>query len=166
MGTVPAVEDRIGDGTNPIMNTKRVFVAAFAGIVVVVGALSASMMLANAGYNPHDGEKWRTDVTNAEQIAATENQPVMVYVWMEGCSGCEEFNSKLQSNGDLQSAVDKFVLVSAEMGESSKLTQRYEVDSTPTIVVISPDGEMVTKFHPTQVDTPARLKQAYETARQ
>lgn len=166
MGLVLTAQDGAGDRINPIMNTKRVLVAAFAGIVVVVGALSASMMLANAGYNPHDGEKWRTGVTDAEQLAAAEDKPVLIYVWMEGCSGCEAFNSRLQNNKELQSAVDQYVLVSAELGEDPELTQPYGVDSTPTVVVISPEGEMVTKFHPSNADTPTRLNQAYETARQ
>lgn len=166
MGIEPTVRDGDGDRINPIMNTKRVLVAAFAGIVVVVGALSASMMLANAGYNPHDGEKWQTDVTDAEELAASADRPVLIYVWMEGCSGCEEFNGELQNNKELQSAVDQYVLVSAELGTDPELTRPYDVDSTPTIVVISPEGEMVTKFHPSNVDTPTRLNKAYETARQ
>ena len=85
---------------------------------------------------------------------------------MEGCSGCEQFNGELQNNKELQSAVDQYVLVSAQLGEDPELTRPYGVDSTPTVVVISPDGEMVTKFHPSNADTPARLNKAYETARQ
>jgi thioredoxin-like negative regulator of GroEL len=148
------------------MNTKRVLVAAFAVVVVVVGALSASMMLANASYNPHDGEKWRTDVSEASQLAQSEGSPVLVYVWMDGCSGCEQFNGQLQNDGKLQGAVDKYVLVSTKLGENPTLTQPYGVTSTPTVVVIGTEGEMVAKFHPTQVDTASKLNQVYETATQ
>lgn len=148
------------------MNTKRVFIAAFVVVVIAVGALSASMMLANAGYSPHDGEKWHSDFSQAKSEAQSADRPILLYVYQDGCSGCEEFNTRLQNNENLQSSVDQFVMVSADIGESTELADRYEVDVTPTVVILTPEGEPVTSFNPNAKDTPARLASAYETATQ
>ncbi len=147
------------------MNTKRVLVAVFAVVVVAVGALSAGMVMANAEYDPHSGEKWHTDLDSARQVAQSTNQPVLVYFWSEGCSYCQEFNAKLQNNARLQESADQYVLYSAEYVEEPDLRSKYDVTGTPTIVVLSPDGTKVTSFAPSQVSDPAaKLDEVHETA--
>lgn len=148
------------------MNTKRVFVVAFAVVVIAVAVVSASMMLSNAPYNPHNGDKWRTDFTQAQQLAESEGTPMVLYVWQEGCTGCEQFNTRLQNQERLQSSVDRYVMVSANIRESGELADRYGVDVTPTMVVLTPDGEKVTSFNPNAGDTPSKLADLYEQARQ
>jgi thioredoxin-related protein len=148
------------------MNTKRVFIAAFALVVIAVGALSASMMLANAGYSPHDGEKWHTDFSQAQTEAQSAETPILLYVYQDGCAGCEEFNTRLQNNENLQSAVDRYVMVSADIAASPELADRYDVEVTPRVVILTPEGEAVTAFNPNVKDTPTRLASAYETAMQ
>lgn len=149
------------------MNTKRVLVVAFAVVVVAVGALSATMVLSNAEYDPHNGEKWHSEFDSAQQAAQASGEPMLVYFWSEDCSYCEEFNSKLQNNAKLQDSVDRYVLVSAEYVNQPQLRERYDVTGTPTVVVVTPDGEQVTSIIPSQVADPAaKLDQAYETARQ
>lgn len=147
------------------MNTKRVLVAVFAVVVVAVGALSASMVMANAEYDPHNGAKWHSDFDSARQAAQAGNEPILVYFWSEDCSYCKEFNAKLQNNARLQESADRFVLYSAEYAEEPDLRSAYDVTGTPTIVVLSPDGSEVTSFIPTQVEDPAaKLDQAHDTA--
>lgn len=147
------------------MNTKRALVAGFAVVVVVVAALSASMVMANAEYDPHNGEKWHSDLESAQQSAQTANEPILLYFWSEDCSYCKEFQAELQNNARLQDAADQYVLVSAEYVEEPELRSRYDVSGTPTIVVLTPDGEKVTSFVPTSVSDPsARLDQAHDKA--
>lgn len=149
------------------MNTKRVLVVTFAIVVVAVGVLSASMVLANAEYNPKDGEKWHTDFEAAQQEAAADGELMLVYFWSEDCQYCEEFNTNLQNDADLQEAADTYVMVSTKYQDAPTLREQYDVSGTPTIVVVSPDGTQVTSFVPTSVSDPAsKLTQAYETARQ
>ena len=149
------------------MNTKRLLIAVFAASIVAVAALSASTVLTNAEYDPHSGEKWQTDFAQAQQHAQSTDQPILVYFWSEDCQYCQEFNDQLQGNANLQNAADDYVMVSANYVEAEELRSKYEVSGTPTIVVLSPDGEQVTSFIPTQVDDPAsKLEQAHEQARQ
>lgn len=149
------------------MNTKRVLVVTFLIAVVAVGALSASMVMANAEYNPKDGEKWHTDFETAQAEAASTDQPMVVYFWSENCQYCEQFSKTLQNDGDLQGAADEYVMVSVELRQAPELGERYDVSGTPTMVVVTPDGTKVRSFVPTSVDDPAsELAKAYETARQ
>lgn len=149
------------------MNTKRTLVAAFAVAIVVVGALSASTVLANAEYDPQNGEKWHSDFGSAQETAQATDTPMLVYFWSADCSSCEKFRGDLQSNAALQDAMDPYVLVSAEFVAAPELRDRYDVSGTPTVVVLTPEGEMVTSFVPTGVDDPvSRLETAHETAGQ
>lgn len=147
------------------MNTKRALVLGFSVVVVVVAALSASMVMANAEYDPHSGEMWHSDLEAGQQAAQTSGEPLLLYFWSEDCSYCKEFNAELQNNAALQESVDGYVLVSVEYVNEPELRSEYDVSGTPTIVVLSPDGEMVTSFVPTSVQDPAgRLDQAHDTA--
>ena len=147
------------------MNTKRVLVAVFVVIVVAVGALSASTVLTNADYDPHGGTNWHTDVTVAREQAQSSNSPMLVYFWSENCGACQDFNEELQGNAELQDALDGYVLVSAKYADAEGLRERYDVSRTPTVVVVTPEGERVTTFVPSGVENPAEtLERAREQA--
>ena len=145
------------------MNTKRLLVVAFVLVVVALGVLSASTVMSNAKYDAHSGEKWQTDVAAAQSTAQSEGDLVLVYFWSSNCQYCEQFNSDLQNNGALQEAVDRYVLVSARIDEHPDLASQYGVESTPTIIVVTPEGTPVDRMNPVAVDSPAnRLEKIHE----
>lgn len=147
------------------MNTKRKLIGLFAVLVVIVGALSASMVMASAEYDPHNEEKWGTDLSAAKERAQAENKPVLVYFWSESCAACKEFHGTLRSQDSVQNSVDKYVLVALEYSESPDLREKYDVSGTPTVVVLSPDGEYVSSFIPTsEDDLSERLNQEHAAA--
>lgn len=147
------------------MNTKRTLLVAFAAIIVVVGALSASMVMAGAEYDPHNEEMWGTDLSAAKETAEAENKPVLVYFWSESCAACKEFHGTLRSSDSVQNSMDQYVLVAVEYTESPDLREQYDVSGTPTVVVLSPDGEYVSSFIPTsEDDLSGRLNQERDTA--
>ncbi|MFB6154038.1 MAG: thioredoxin family protein [Halodesulfurarchaeum sp.] len=144
------------------MNTKRRFVAAFVLLVVAIGALSATTLLANAGYDTHGGVKWQTDVDAARKTAAAEGKPVLMYFWSESCTYCERFDRSIEQNQALRAALDDYVLVSVKFSRT-KLRKQYGVTGTPTLVVTTAEGEKVTAFVPTRKDdVAATLESAYQ----
>lgn len=146
------------------MNTKRVLLAGFGLAIVVLGALSATAVLSNAGYDAHSGEKWQTDFEAAQATAQSSDDRMVVYFWSSNCQYCEDFNAKLQNDAALQEAVDQYVMVSADINERQDLASRYDVESTPTVVVVEPNGTAVESFNPSGVDSPAqRLTELAET---
>lgn len=134
------------------MNRKRILIGVFAVIIVIVAALSASMVMESAAYDPHNEEKWRTDLSAAQETAQAENKPVLVYFWSENCAACKEFHDMLRSEQSVQNSVDKYVLVAVEYTESPDLREQYDVSGTPTVVVLSPDGKHVSSSVPTSVN--------------
>ena len=146
------------------MNRKLLLTGGFVLSVVVLGAVTSFTMLSESKYTDHGGVSWRTNPDRAMDRAADEGTPVLVYLWLDGCGSCEDFEARLAEKGPPK-ALDEFVLAESEAGTSG-LMERYDVSATPALVVVTPDGTKVAVIHPTETDDlGARLEEAYDRAK-
>mgnify|MGYP006285740527 CR=1 FL=1 len=125
---------------------------AFLTLVLGIGYLSmhAAPVMSDDKYSYHGDTEWRTDFAEAKQVAAEQDRPVVVYFWTTWCTYCEDYNRKVYSDPTVQSRLDDFVLVAVNLDndgtEASRLKQQYNVNYPPQHVIITPDGEVLTRI--------------------
>lgn len=145
------------------MNRKLLLTGGFVVGLVVLGAAMSFTMLSEAKYTDHGDVSWRTNVDAAMDRAETDGKPVLLYIWMDGCAGCQGFEDRLQQNG-APPVFDEFVLAESQVGTEG-LMDRYNVSATPALVVLTPDGGKVTDIVPTRTENlNERLSTALERA--
>lgn len=144
------------------MRRKTIIAVIFVLGVVVIGAISAIGMVENSKYSTHGGDEWRTDLSAALNTAESQQQPVLLYFWMDNCASCEEFDKQMRDSD--YATMDRFVLSAVRMDQRPELSNRYNVTGTPTLVILDAEGNMVSKFIPTQTnDVEGTLRDGYET---
>ncbi|MFQ3293310.1 MAG: thioredoxin-like negative regulator of GroEL [Halobacteriales archaeon] len=147
------------------MNTRKLLLVG--GIILVVAVLGVGTslsMLSHGTYSEHGGIDWHSDLETAIETAGDEESPVLVYFWLEDCGSCSDFEAMLEESGP-PDAMDRYVLAAVRADETPETMDRYDVPSTPRLVVLTPDGEKVASFNPLAVDDlDARLERAYDEA--
>jgi thiol:disulfide interchange protein len=145
------------------MKRKLLLTGGFLVALVVLGVVTSFTMLSEAKYADHGDVSWRTNVDAAMDRAADEQQPVLLYIWMDNCAGCQNFEERLEQDG-APPVLDQFVLAESQAGTDG-LMDRYNVSATPALVVFTPDGEKVTDIVPTRTENlDDRLTTALEQA--
>jgi thioredoxin-like negative regulator of GroEL len=147
------------------MNASRLLLVGFVVAVVGVAAVSSVTLVLDERYSSHGGMRWATDVNSARETAAETDRPVLVYFWQDRCSGCQAFDERLSERRALRDTVERFVLASANVNTDTgwSLAQRYNVSTTPTLLVVAPDGDRVAAVRPASADdVAASLDRAYE----
>ncbi|MGZ0655958.1 thioredoxin family protein [Coraliomargarita sp. W4R53] len=104
------------------------------------------------------GEGWMTDFNAAKAKAAAENKPLLVdFTGSDWCGWCIKLKEEVFSQTAFQEyAQDELVLVeldfpqgkpqSAELKEqNATLAQQYGIRGFPTILILSPEGELIEK---------------------
>jgi len=125
---------------------------AFLTLVLGIGYLSmhAAPVMSDDKYSYHGDTEWRTDFSEAKEVAAEQDRPIVVYFWTTWCTYCEDYNRKVYSDPTVQSRLDDFVLVAVNLDddgtEASRLKQQYNVNYPPQHVIITPDGEELTRI--------------------
>jgi len=142
------------------MKLKSLLVLAFVGAVLVVGVLAVGSMLSTSEYHPTNEETWSNSLEAGLETAQSTERPVLVYVWSEDCSHCEEFAAELESNERLQSSIDGYVPVALEWENAQEVITQYPIRGTPTFIVLTENGEEVRTFVPTAVEDPAAVLDA------
>lgn len=161
--TSPAIPPRVwGPPTlTRVIRMHRKFVIGFIGLVVVLTAVSTAFHVSDSEYETHGGMEWRTDFEVAQQVAAEEGQPILMYFWMENCLTCEQFESRLE-RGDLDHLFEKYVLVSVDLSARQEFAGRYGVSKTPELIVVTADGTKLDRIVPPRTRSlRASLKRAY-----
>lgn len=125
---------------------------AFIGLILGIGYLSmnAAPVLSDDSYSYHGETEWRTDFSEAQEVAAEQNKPIVIYYWTTWCTYCEDYNREAYSDPTVKSKLDEFVLVAVNLDsdapEESRLQQRYNVNYPPHHVIITPEGEELTRI--------------------
>lgn len=106
----------------------------------------------------HADNLWRTDLETALAEAKGQDRYVLVdFTGSDWCGWCIKLDKEVFSHEAFkQFAADKLVLVEIDFprkksqseelkAQNKKLAEKYRVLGFPTIVVLSPDGELVGK---------------------
>ena len=90
------------------------------------------------------GIAWETEFEKALTTAKEKNQPLLLYVSMEGCHYCDKMDRETYSNKGVASDVTKsFVAVKVKRNQAQHLVRRYGVNIYPTTVIIHPESRRV-----------------------
>jgi thiol:disulfide interchange protein len=134
------------------LTPRKASTLAFLALVLGIGYLSmhAAPVMSDEKYSYHGDTAWRTDFSEARQMAAEQDRPIVVYFWTTWCTYCEDYNRNVYSDPTVQSRLDDFVLVAVNLdsdgSEATRLKQRYNVNYPPQHVVVTPDGEVLTRI--------------------
>jgi thioredoxin-like negative regulator of GroEL len=135
------------------------------GLLAVLAAGMSMSMISQSKYEDHGGLEWRTNLDAGLDTAAQQDDPVVVYYWLEDCGTCESFEEGLKTDGSPPVLEEEYVRVAVEADENQALMDRYSVEATPTLVVLSPNGTKVTAFNPQAVeDLEGTLEAAHDRA--
>lgn len=104
------------------------------------------------------GEGWMTDFEAAQAKAKAENKPLLIdFTGSDWCGWCIRLDEEVFSQPAFsQYAADELILVEidfprrksqpAELKEQNQaLMQKYGIRGYPTILVLSPEGELIEK---------------------
>jgi len=155
----------------PITPRKATTLAFFA-LVLGIGYLSmhTAPVLSDERYSYHGETEWRTNFSDAQQVAAERDKPIVLYYWTTWCTYCEDYNQEAYSDPAVKSALDEFVLVAVNLDsdapEASRLQQRYNVNYPPHHVIVTPEGEELTRIagYASTQDFLAYLERAQQAA--
>ncbi|WP_170977254.1 thioredoxin family protein [Halorussus salinisoli] len=133
---------------NPRKSMTLVFLILLLGIGYV--SMDAAPVLSDEEYSYHGDTAWRTNFSDARQVAAEQDKPVVVYFWTTWCTYCEDYNRKVYPDPDVQSHLDDFVKVAVNLDsdapEASQLKRQYNADYPPQHVIVTPDGEELVRI--------------------
>jgi len=135
------------------MNARKATTLAFFVILLSIGYFSmhSAPALSDENYSYHGETQWRTNFTDAQQVAAEQEQPIIVYFWTTWCTYCEDYNREAYADPAVQSELDDFVQVAVNLDDdgaaASRLQRRYNVNYPPQHVIITPGGEVLVRIN-------------------
>ncbi|MFP4165833.1 MAG: thioredoxin family protein [Opitutales bacterium] len=104
-----------------------------------------------------ESDAWRTDFEAAKAEAAKEEMPMLLnFTGSDWCHWCQKLDDEVFSQSAFKEYADNLVLVKLDFPrnkeqseevkqQNRKLAQKYGVQGFPTILVLSPEGELVKK---------------------
>jgi thioredoxin-related protein len=152
------------------MNPRKAMTIAFLAALLGIGyfSMNAAPVLSGEGYSSHGETRWQTDYADAVETAAAEDEPVVIYFWTTWCTYCEDYNQNHYSDPAVRSELDGFTKVAVNLDsdaeDATRLQQRYNVNYPPQHVIVTPEGEVLTRipgYAPTE-DFLAYLESAKE----
>jgi len=85
---------------------------------------------------------WESDMTAALERARTEGKPVLVNFYADWCVWCKRLESTTLRDAKVASVLqNRVVPLSLNVdGDGKELSNEYQVDGLPTIIVLDADG--------------------------
>jgi len=135
------------------MTPRKALTLVFFVLVLGIGyySMNAAPVVSDQTYSYHGETQWYTDYEQAQQVAANENKPVLIYFWTTWCTYCEDYDQQVYSDPAVQDRLDEFVLVAVNLDddsrEASQLKQQYEANYPPIHVAVTPDGRELIRIN-------------------
>ncbi|WP_458210490.1 thioredoxin family protein [Haladaptatus sp. NG-SE-30] len=135
------------------MSPRKVLTLLFLAALLGIGyhSMNAAPVLSDQSYSYHGGTQWHTNFSDAREVAAEQNKPILVYFWTTWCTYCEDYNQKVYSDPTVRDKLDEFVLVAVNLDNSSpeatRLKQQYNANYPPQHVAVTPQGERLVKIN-------------------
>ena len=116
------------------------------------------------------GIKWERSFEEALKKAKASRKPILVDFWAEWCGWCHRLDKTTYMDAMVVRKAEEFVAVKVNTEGSTKegeVALRYDVQSLPTIVFLSPEGRQVDRLNGFQGpgQFPRTLDKALEGAR-
>lgn len=107
---------------------------------------SASPVVAGT---PHDEIAWHSgDLDSAFAVARAAGKPVLLYWGADWCPPCSRLKATVFRRPEFVDRTRLFVAVSLDGDEpgAQRLGERFDVSGYPTVIVLSPDREEITRI--------------------
>jgi tetratricopeptide (TPR) repeat protein len=132
------------------------------------GTLAMTLLLTGPATSP--GIKWERSFEEALKKAKATRKPILVDFWAEWCGWCHRLDKTTYVDPVVVRKAEEFVAVKINTEGSRKETEvaiRYDVQSLPTILFLSPEGHQVHRLNGFQGpgQFPRTLEQALEGAK-
>ena len=109
--------------------------------------LAVSALLAVPAFAQQDAMHWHKDLESAKVVAKQTNRLVLVHFWTPTCGPCMALNQTVFNQPNVATAIEsQFVPVKLNADENSATATWYGINRVPTDVIITPDGQMITKL--------------------
>jgi thioredoxin-like negative regulator of GroEL len=92
---------------------------------------------------------WEHDFDQALARAAEQNRLVLADFYTPWCGACKVMDREVFSRQDVADALSDWVPVKVNCDENEAVAARYGIEAYPTIVALSPQGEIITGFQGT-----------------
>ena len=132
------------------------------------GTLAMTLLL--TGPATSAGIKWERSFEEALKKAKASRKPILVDFWADWCGWCHRLDKTTYLDPVVVRKAEEFVAVKVNTEGNRKETEiaiRYDVQSLPTILFLSPEGHQVYRLNGFQGpgQFPRTLDQAIEIAR-
>ena len=128
------------------ISQRQNLVLPFLFIFLFFGLLVSSKADGSISVSFFDG-----DYSRLIEQAKKQNKPYFINFYTDWCSPCQSMNKFTYGNEELVSYVNEHFLAlsvnaESEAGQGQMLADRYKVIFFPTIIIFSPEGELLHKF--------------------
>ena len=90
---------------------------------------------------------WQTDYETAVKAAAAADKPILLELYMEGCSHCNRLHKETLVDDQVMSAINaNFVPVRIEGRGRMDLVKKFDVKGAPTTLILSPQEQEKHRF--------------------
>lgn len=89
---------------------------------------------------------WEENFLVASRRAASENRPILLFASMPNCGPCRMLENVTLTSPAVRQRLREFVCVKTDITEDRRTAMALGVDVTPTLVVLSSDGEERGRF--------------------
>ncbi|MFQ6673264.1 MAG: thioredoxin family protein [Fidelibacterota bacterium] len=117
-------------------NEKTVMRAIIPFIKILTVAASVTTVLAQVPGNI----SWLTNLEEAKNRASRENRLILVDFWAEWCGPCLRMDGEVWNQPAIGHLASKFVLLRVDVDREEPLTQWYQVDVIPAVLLLDSFG--------------------------
>ena len=91
--------------------------------------------------------QWRGNWEEAQEEAKKANRPLLLELYLEGCSHCARLDRETHQDPVVAAALnERFIPVRIEGRSHMDLVQKLEVRGAPTTLIFSPEGKELQRF--------------------
>lgn len=127
-------------------STMLVVLAAVLFIVIMQWPMLKGVFYRATGATAKNNIEWRTDLAGALTEARESGRPILVDFTADWCPPCRVMKQDVwPDKGVEELANGSYIPLLIDVDADQDTAMRYQVDSIPTISVLSPDGEEIAR---------------------
>jgi thioredoxin-related protein len=130
--------------------------------VVLLAVMSAPVAGSDRVKPADSAIRYLPDVTAARESAARENKPLVILFAAAWCSACQQLEEQVLLETPVQDLATDFIWVRVDIDRHLSVARDWEVDATPTLIVLEPGGAVDRKI--VGMVRPDRLAELLRTA--